>query len=66
MSEEVSSTATVASRRALKARVEAGEPLALGDWRAGASIVVVDVVSPFAEGVSERLLAGAKHAEGKE
>ena len=46
---------------AVKARVEAGEPLALEDWRSGASIVVVDVVSPFAEaeGVRERFLAGA-------
>jgi cytolysin-activating lysine-acyltransferase len=34
---------------AVKARVEAGEPLALEDWRSGASLVVVDVVSPFAE-----------------
>ncbi|WP_375553892.1 toxin-activating lysine-acyltransferase [Roseovarius mucosus] len=53
---------------AVKARAEAGAPLALEDWRSGASLVVVDVVSPFAEaeGVRERFLAGAKHAEGKE
>gem|GEM_PF-3215337 len=45
---------------AVRARVEAGEPLALEDWRSGASLVVVDVVSPFAEaeGVRERFLAG--------
>ena len=38
---------------AVKAKAEAGAPLALEDWRSGASLVVVDVVSPFeeAEGV---------------
>jgi len=43
---------------AVRARVEAGETLALEDWRSGASLVVVDVVSPFAEaeGVRERFL----------
>ncbi len=43
---------------AVRARVEAGAPLALEDWRSGASIVVVDVVSPFAEaeGVREGFL----------
>ncbi|WP_269724617.1 toxin-activating lysine-acyltransferase [Roseovarius sp. TM1035] len=53
---------------AVKAKAEAGAPLALEDWRSGASLVVVDMVSPFAEaeGVRERFLAGAKHAEGKE
>lgn len=47
---------------AVKARVEAGEPLALEDWRSGEGLVVVDVVSPFAEGegVRERFLARAK------
>ncbi len=41
---------------------DTGEPLALEDWRSGASLVVVDVVSPFAEaeGVKERFLEGAK------
>jgi len=47
---------------AVKAKVEAGAPLALEDWRSGASLVVVDVVSPFAEaeGVKERFLVGVK------
>ncbi len=41
---------------------DTGEPLALEDWRSGASLVVVDVVSPFAEaeGVRERFLCTAR------
>lgn len=47
---------------AVKARVEAGEPLALEDWRSGENLVVVDVVSPFAEAdvVRQKFLEGAK------
>lgn len=30
-----------------KARIEAGEPLELKDWRSGETVVVVDCVSPF-------------------
>jgi cytolysin-activating lysine-acyltransferase len=47
---------------AVKARVEAGAPLALEDWRSGASLVVVDVVSPFSptKEVKKRFLGGAK------
>ncbi|GAW35401.1 cyclolysin-activating lysine-acyltransferase CyaC [Roseovarius sp. A-2] len=48
----------------VKAKVEAGEPLALEDWRSGENLVVVDVVSPFAEaeGVRDRFLDGANAA----
>lgn len=43
-------------------KVEVGAPLALEDWRSGASLVVVDVVSPFAEaeGVRERFLSTSR------
>lgn len=45
---------------AVKAKVEAGEPLALEDWRSGENLVVVDVVSPFnpAEAFRLRFLEG--------
>ncbi len=52
---------------AVKAKVEAGAPLALEGWRSGASLVVVDVVSPFAEaeGVRERFLRSASENSSK-
>lgn len=33
----------------VKAKLAAGEPLALEDWRSGENIAVVDVISPFNE-----------------
>ena len=52
---------------AVKAKVEAGQPLTLEDWRSGNNIVVVDVVSPFtpAEGVAAKFVEGAKEAGEK-
>ncbi|WP_297779342.1 toxin-activating lysine-acyltransferase [uncultured Roseovarius sp.] len=49
---------------AVNAKVEAGEPLALEDWRSGENLVVVDVVSPFAaaETVRVKFLEGVKTA----
>jgi len=38
----------------VKAKVEAGEALALEDWRSGGNLMVVDVVSPFAEASTVR------------
>lgn len=47
---------------AVKAKVEAGDPLELKDWRSGETVVVLDCVSPFnPRGVLvERFLAGVK------
>ncbi|MEO0371282.1 MAG: toxin-activating lysine-acyltransferase [Pseudomonadota bacterium] len=36
----------------VKVKLDAGETLALEDWRSGENLVVVDVVSPFAEAES--------------
>ncbi|MBO9453461.1 toxin-activating lysine-acyltransferase [Tropicibacter sp. R16_0] len=51
---------------AVKAKVEAGEPLELADWTSGDTLVVVDVVSPFnsAELFEKRFLDGAKSQKG--
>ncbi len=50
---------------AVKAKVEAGDPLELKDWRSGENVVVVDVVSPFAEaeGVQRFMNALPKKSE---
>lgn len=47
---------------AVKANVESGEPLELADWTSGDTLVVVDVVSPFApvEGIIEKFLNDAR------
>jgi cytolysin-activating lysine-acyltransferase len=52
---------------AVKAKVEAGEPLDLADWTSGDTLVVVDVVSPFnpAEVFEKRFLNGAKGLSGE-
>lgn len=52
----------------VKAKIAAGEPLALEDWRSGENIEVVDVVSPFnpADVIRQRFLEGVrKETSGK-
>lgn len=47
---------------ALKAKVDAGKPIALEHWRSGENLVVVDAVSAFnpAEVFRQRFLEGTK------
>lgn len=51
---------------AVKAKVEAGDPLELKDWRSGENVVVVDCVSPFnpREVFVESFLARGQLVEG--
>jgi hemolysin-activating ACP:hemolysin acyltransferase len=52
----------------VKAKIEAGEPLELPDWRSGGEVVVLDIVAPFGkpELFREKFLADlAKAKAGK-